>query len=109
MRYQHIALILITLPAVAVNAATIIVSALHPPRHQTKTMHSGDVILPRQRRKVLGGGANSPRCNLLLRATKIAVRHGVMSSGHSTISLPCPVLKPYKQRVHTMNEVIVSL
>jgi hypothetical protein len=32
-----------------------------------------------------------------------------MSSGHSTISLPRPVLKPYEQRVHTMNEVIVLL
>ncbi len=50
----------------------------------------------------------APQCNLLCTA-KIAVRHGVMPSGHSTISLPCPALKPYKQRVHTMNEVIVLL
>ncbi len=60
MRYQHIALILIVLLAVTVNAATNIEPAPHPLQRQTKTMHSGDVILPRQRRKVLGGGANSP-------------------------------------------------
>jgi hypothetical protein len=60
MHYQRIALILIVLLAVAVNAATNIVPAPHPPRRQTKTMHSGNVILPRRRRKVLGGGANSP-------------------------------------------------
>ena len=50
----------------------------------------------------------APRCNLLC-AAKIAIRHGVMLSGHSTISLPHPALKPYEQRVHIMNEVIVSL
>jgi hypothetical protein len=60
MCYQHIALILIVLLAVAVNTATNIVPAPHPPQPQTKMMHSGDVILPRQCRKVLGGGANSP-------------------------------------------------
>jgi hypothetical protein len=60
MHYQRIALILIVLLAVAMNAATNIVPALHPPQCQTKTMHSGDVILPRRRQKVLGGGANSP-------------------------------------------------
>jgi hypothetical protein len=59
MRYQRIALILIVLLAVAVNAATNIVPAPHPLQCQTKKMHSGDVILRRQRRKVLGGGANS--------------------------------------------------
>jgi hypothetical protein len=59
MRYQRIALILIVLLAVAVNAATNIVPAPHPPQCQTKTMHSGDVILPRRRQKVLGEGANS--------------------------------------------------
>jgi hypothetical protein len=67
MRYQHIALILIFLLAVAVNAATNIVPALHPPRCQTKTMHSGDAILPRRRRKVLGGDANSPSMQPSLR------------------------------------------
>jgi hypothetical protein len=60
MRYQRIALILIVLLAVAVNAATNIVPALHPPQCQTKMMHLGNVILPRQRRKVLRGDANSP-------------------------------------------------
>jgi hypothetical protein len=60
MRYQHNALILIDLLAIAVNAATNIVPALHPPQCQTITMHSGDVILPRRRQKVLRGGANSP-------------------------------------------------
>ncbi len=60
MRYQRIALILIVLLAVAVNAAINIVPAQHPPRCQTKTIHLGNVSLPRRRRKVLGGGANSP-------------------------------------------------
>ncbi len=60
MHYQRIALILIILLAVAVNAATNIVSAPHPPQRQTKTMHLGDVILPRQHQKVLGESANSP-------------------------------------------------
>jgi hypothetical protein len=59
MHYQCIALILILLLAVAVNAATNIVPAPHPPRRQTKTMHSGNVILPWRRRKALGGGANN--------------------------------------------------
>ncbi len=60
MRYQLITLILLVLLAVAVNAATNIVPAPHPPQRQTKTMHLGDVILPRRCQKVLGGGANSP-------------------------------------------------
>ncbi len=60
MRYQRIALILIILLAVTINAATNIVPALHPPWCQTKTMHSSNVILPQWRQKVLGGGADSP-------------------------------------------------
>jgi hypothetical protein len=60
MRYQRIALILIVLLAVAVNAATNIVPALHPLQRQTKTMHLGNVILPRWRQKVLRGGVKSP-------------------------------------------------
>ncbi len=60
MHYHFIALILIVLLAVAVNAATNIVPATHPPQCQTKTMHSGDVILPQWHWKVLRGGANSP-------------------------------------------------
>jgi hypothetical protein len=53
MRYQRITLILIVLLAVAMNAATNIVPALHPLQCQTKTMHSDDVILLQQRQKVL--------------------------------------------------------
>ena len=51
----------------------------------------------------------APRCNHL-RVKKIALRHGVMLSGHSTstISRPHPALKQYEERVHTMNELIVS-
>ncbi len=50
----------IILLATAVNAATNIAPAPHLLGRQTKTMHSGNVILPRRHRKVLGGGANSP-------------------------------------------------
>ena len=56
---------------------------------------------------VLGGGANSPPCNLL-RVDKITFGHGVMSSGHSTISRPDPALKRYEQRVHTIDQLMVS-
>jgi hypothetical protein len=109
MHYQRIALILIVLLAIAVNAATNIVPAPHLPRRQTNTMHSDDVFFCRGgTERCLEEVQIAPRCTLL-RAAKIAVRHGVMLSGHSTISLPRPALKPYKQRVHTMNEVIVSL
>jgi hypothetical protein len=48
----------------------------------------------------------APRYNLLL-VNKITFGHGAMSSGHSTISRPHPALKRYKQRVHTMNELMV--
>ena len=44
MRYQCIALILIVLLAIAVNAATNIVPAPHPPQGKTKMMRSGNVI-----------------------------------------------------------------
>ena len=60
MHYQRIALILIVLLAVAMNAATNIVPVPHLPRRQTKMMHSGNVISPRGCQKVLQGGANSP-------------------------------------------------
>ncbi len=60
MHYQRIALILIILLAVAVNAATNIVPVPHPLQCQTKTMHLGNVIFLLRRRKALGGGANSP-------------------------------------------------
>jgi hypothetical protein len=60
MHYQHIALILIVLLAVAVNVATNIVPAPHLPQYQAKTMHSSNVILLQRCQTVLGGGANSP-------------------------------------------------
>ncbi len=46
--------------ATAAKAATNMVLAPHPPRHQTKTVHTGDAFLPRRRRKVPGRGENSP-------------------------------------------------
>jgi hypothetical protein len=100
-------LILIVLFAAVANAATNIAPAPDPPRRQTKMVRPGDVLLPWRRQKVLGGGANSPPCNLL-RVDKITFGHGVMSSGHSTISQPPPVLKRYEQRVHTMDQLMVS-
>ncbi len=60
MRYQRVTLILIILLAASVNAATNIAPVLHPPWCQTKTMHSGNDILPRGHLKGLRGGANSP-------------------------------------------------
>jgi hypothetical protein len=42
------------------------------------------------------------------RIDKIIFGHGVMSSGHSTISRTPPALKQYKQRVHTMDQLMVS-
>ena len=61
----HLALILIVLFAAVANTATNIAPAPDPPQRQTKTVRPGNVLLPRRRRKVLGGGANSPPCNLL--------------------------------------------
>jgi hypothetical protein len=86
-------LIIIVLFARVANAATNIAPAPDPPRCQTKTVRPGDVLLPRRRQKVLGGGANSPPCNLLRVDDKITFGHGVMSSGHSTISQPHQALK----------------
>jgi len=79
----------------------------HLPRCQIETVRLGGVLLPRQRWELLGGCANSPPCNLL-RVDKITFGHGVMSSGHSTISRPHPALKRYEQMVHTMNQLMVS-
>jgi len=90
-----------------VNAATNTVPAPDPLRRQTKRVRPGDVLLPRRHRVVLGGGANSPPCNLL-RVNKIIFGQGVMSSGHSTISRPDPALKRYGQRVHTMDQLMIS-
>jgi hypothetical protein len=96
-------------PCRVANAATNIAHAPHPPRCQIETvhLHLGDVLLPWWRQEVLGGCANSPPCNLL-RVDKITFGHGAMSSGHSTISLPRPALKRYEQRVHTMDQLMVS-
>ena len=107
MRRWRIALILIVLFAAVANAATNIAPAPDLPRCQTKTVRPGYVLLPRRRRMVLGGGANSPPCNLLC-VDKITFGHGVMSSGHSTISRPDPALKRYEQRVHTMDQLMIS-
>ena len=107
MRRWRIALILIVLLAGVANAATNIAHAPHPPRCQIETVHPGNVLLPRWRQEVLGGGANSPPCNLL-RVDKITFGHGVISSGHSTISRPRLALKRYEQRVHTMDQLMVS-
>jgi len=81
--------------------------APHLPRRQIETVRPGDDLLPRRRRELLGGGANSPPCNLL-RVDKITFGHGVMSSGHSTIIRPHSALKRYEQRVHTMDQLMVS-
>jgi hypothetical protein len=48
MRRQHISLILIVLLAAVANAAINIAPAPHLPRHQTKTVHPGNVLLPWQ-------------------------------------------------------------
>ncbi len=105
---MHLVLILIVLFAADANAATNIAPAPDPSQRQTKMVRPGNVLLLRRRRKVLGGGANSPPACNLLRVYKITFGHGVMSSGHSTISRPHPALKRYKQRVHTMDQLMVS-
>ena len=102
----RIALILIVLFAAVGNAVTNIAPAPDPPRHQTKTVRPSDVLLPWWCRMVLGGGANSPPCNLLC-INKITFGHGVMLSGHSTIIRPHPALKRYEQSVHTMDQLMV--
>jgi hypothetical protein len=101
MHYQHIALILIVLLAVAVNAATNIAPVLHPPQRQTKTMHLSNVILlwRHQRQKVLGGGANSPpmrpslRCQSSRRTWCYVIRtqhHQPTTPGAETIQTEGP-------------------
>jgi len=67
------------------NTATNIAPALHPLQSQAKTVHPGNVLLPRGRQKVLAEVQIASRRNLL-RVDKIAFGHGVMSSGHSTFS-----------------------
>ena len=107
MHYQHIPLILIVLLAVAVNAATNIAHTLHPSRRQTGIVHSGDVLLPRRRWKVLWGGANSP-----LMQPSSRRQNSLPTWCHvvrTQISRPHLALKRYERRVHTMNEFIVSI
>ena len=80
--------------ALWVNTATNIESAPHQPRRQTKTVHWGDVLLPRRRRKVLGGGVNSPP---------------LQPSSHQQISLPtwCHVARTqYHQPTTPVTETI---
>ena len=100
-------LILIVLFAAVANSATNNSPGPDPLQRQTKTVSPGDVLLPRRCLIVLGGRANSPTCNLL-RVGKITFRHGAMSSGHSTISQPDLALKRYDQRVHAMDQLMVS-
>ena len=60
MRDQCIALIFVLLLTAAAKAATNMAPVPHLPQHQTKTVHSYNVLLPRRHQKVLGGGENSP-------------------------------------------------
>jgi hypothetical protein len=52
---QHIALVFTILiaAAAAAKAATNMAPAPHPPRCQTETVHSNDVLLPQRCQKVL--------------------------------------------------------
>jgi hypothetical protein len=68
--------------ATAAKAATNMVPVPHPPQHYIKTVKAGDAFLPRQGRKVLGGGENSPHQSNLLGADR--TRCYVVT--HSTIS-----------------------
>ncbi len=83
----------------AVKAATNVAPVPHPPQHQTKTVHTGDAFLPRRRQQVHGGGENSPPNPTIFEP----IVHSVNVVTHSAISQPHPVLKPYQQRVQTMN------
>jgi hypothetical protein len=55
------------------------------------------------RQKVLRGGENSPTKPTFL----APIGHGLMLSWHNAISQPHPTLKPYKQRVQSMNKLMV--
>ncbi len=70
--------------ATSAKAATNLAPVPHPPRHQTKTVHTGDAFLPRRRQKVLGGGENSfPNPTILE-----PIVHSVSVVTHSAISRP---------------------
>jgi hypothetical protein len=85
--------------ATAAKATTNMVPVPHPLCRYIKTVHADDAFLPWRRQKVLGGGENSPHQSNLLGAD----RTWCYVVTHSTISRPHPVLKPYQQRVQTMN------
>jgi hypothetical protein len=55
-----------TVAKAAINMAPV----PHPSQHYIKTVHAGDAFLPRRRRKVLGGGENSPPQSNLLGADR---------------------------------------
>ena len=84
------------------NTATNIVPVLHPLQCQTKSVHSGDVLLPRWHRE----GANSPPMQSSLRQQNILLTwcHVVRTRHYQP---PHPVLIRYKLMVHTMNELRV--
>jgi hypothetical protein len=58
---------------------------------------------------LLTSGENSPlmQPSLSLHQQMAVVGHGVLSYGHSTISLPCLSLTRYKQRVNNMNKLMI--
>ncbi len=85
--------------ATAAKAVTNTAPVPHPPQHQTKTAHMDTAFLPQRRQKVPGGGENSPPQSNLFGAD----RTWCYVVTHSAISRPHPALKPYQQRVQTMN------
>ncbi len=87
----------------AAKAATNMAPVPHPPQHWIKMVHADNALLPRRRQKVLGGGENSPHQSNLFGAD----RTWCYVVTHSAISRPQPVLKPYQQRVETMNKLMV--
>jgi hypothetical protein len=85
--------------ATSAKAATNLAPVPHLPQHQTKMVHTGNAFLPRLRQKVPGGGENSPPNPTILEP----IGHSVNVVTHTAISQPHQVLKPYQQRVQTMN------
>jgi hypothetical protein len=81
------------------KAATNVAPVPHPLQHQTKMAHMGDAFLPQQRQQVHGGGENSPPNPTILEP----IGHSVNVITHSAINQPHLPLKPYQQRVQTMN------
>ncbi len=85
--------------ATAAKAATNMVPVPHLPRQYIKSVHADDAFLPQRHQKVLGGGENSPHQSNFLGAD----RTWCYVVTHSAISRPHLALKPYQQRVQTMN------